>query len=95
MRPTLEGRLLSPDPLTYRAAGVDITAGDEAVRRIARLAAFPHRPEVLGGVGAFAAFCLAVRPRDAAPAAAPLRAAGEQVFELGEIRAGACGVEYV
>ncbi len=57
MRPTLEGRLLSPDPLTYRAAGVDITAGDEAVRRIARLAASTHRPEVLGGVGAFAAFC--------------------------------------
>ena len=52
MRPTLEGRLLSPDPLTYRAAGVDITAGDEAVRRIARLAASTHRPEVLGGVEA-------------------------------------------
>ena len=95
MRPTLEGKLLSPDPLTYRAAGVDITAGDEAVRRIARLAASPHRPEVLGGVGAFAAFCLVVRPRDAVPAAAHLRAAWEQVFEVGEIRAGARGVEYV
>jgi len=45
------------DPLTYRAAGVDIEAGDEAVRRIARLAARTHRPEVLGGIGAFAAFC--------------------------------------
>ncbi len=45
------------DPLTYRAAGVDIQAGDEAVRRIARLAARTHRPEVLGGIGAFAAFC--------------------------------------
>jgi phosphoribosylformylglycinamidine cyclo-ligase len=45
------------DPLTYRAAGVDIKAGDEAVRRIARLAERTRRPEVLGGIGAFAAFC--------------------------------------
>jgi len=36
---------------------VDIAAGDEAVRRIARLAASTQRPEVLGGIGAFAAFC--------------------------------------
>jgi phosphoribosylformylglycinamidine cyclo-ligase len=45
------------EPISYRDAGVDIEAGDEAVRRIARLAAGTHRPEVLGGVGAFAAFC--------------------------------------
>ena len=45
------------DPLTYRAAGVNIRAGDEVVRRIAPLAASTHRPEVLGGLGAFAAFC--------------------------------------
>jgi phosphoribosylformylglycinamidine cyclo-ligase len=45
------------DPLTYRAAGVDIRAGDEVVRRIAPLAASTHRPEVLGGLGSFAAFC--------------------------------------
>jgi phosphoribosylformylglycinamidine cyclo-ligase len=45
------------DPLTYRAAGVDIQAGDLAVSRIAPLAASTHRPEVLGGLGAFAAFC--------------------------------------
>lgn len=44
------------DPLTYRAAGVDIEAGDEAVRRIGPLARATLRPEVLGGVGAFAAF---------------------------------------
>src|SRR5262245_24592251 len=44
------------DPLTYREAGVDIDAGDEAVRRIAPLARATSRPEVLGGVGAFAAF---------------------------------------
>jgi phosphoribosylformylglycinamidine cyclo-ligase len=44
------------DPLTYREAGVDISAGDEAVRRIAPLAASTRRPEVLGGIGAFAAF---------------------------------------
>ncbi len=45
------------DPLTYRAVGVDIQAGDLAVRRIAPLAASTRRPEVLGGLGAFAAFC--------------------------------------
>jgi phosphoribosylformylglycinamidine cyclo-ligase len=44
------------DPLTYRSAGVDIGAGDEAVRRITRLAASTQRPEVLGGIGAFASF---------------------------------------
>jgi phosphoribosylformylglycinamidine cyclo-ligase len=43
-------------PLTYRDAGVDIEAGDEAVRRIAALAKATFRPEVLGGIGAFAGF---------------------------------------
>jgi phosphoribosylformylglycinamidine cyclo-ligase len=43
-------------PLDYRAAGVDIEAGDEAVRRIAPLARSTHRAEVLGGIGAFASF---------------------------------------
>jgi phosphoribosylformylglycinamidine cyclo-ligase len=42
--------------LTYRQAGVDIEAGDEAVRRIGPLARRTYRPEVLGGVGAFASF---------------------------------------
>jgi phosphoribosylformylglycinamidine cyclo-ligase len=42
--------------LTYREAGVDIEAGDEAVRRIGPLAGATHRPEVLGGIGAFASF---------------------------------------
>ncbi len=45
------------DPLTYREAGVDIEAGEEAVRRIGPLAAATRRAEVLGGIGAFAAFC--------------------------------------
>ncbi len=44
------------EPLTYRAAGVDIDAGDEAVRRIAPLARATFRPEVMGGIGAFAGF---------------------------------------
>jgi phosphoribosylformylglycinamidine cyclo-ligase len=35
---------------------VDIEAGDEAVRRIARLARTTVRPEVLGGIGGFAGF---------------------------------------
>jgi phosphoribosylformylglycinamidine cyclo-ligase len=43
-------------PLTYRDTGVDIDAGDESVRRIARLVERTHRREVLGGVGAFASF---------------------------------------
>lgn len=42
--------------LTYKASGVDIRAGDEAVRRLAPLARLTYRPEVLGDIGAFAAF---------------------------------------
>ena len=41
-------------PLTYRDAGVDIEAGDEAVRRLTPHARGTTRPEVLGGIGAFA-----------------------------------------
>jgi phosphoribosylformylglycinamidine cyclo-ligase len=44
------------DPLTYRDAGVNIDAGDEAARRIAVLARRTARPEVIGGIGAFAGF---------------------------------------
>ena len=40
-------------PLTYREAGVDIDAGEDAVRRIAPLARATNRPEVIGGIGAF------------------------------------------
>ena len=43
-------------PLTYRDAGVDIDAGDEAVRRLAPHAHATTRPEVLGKIGAFASF---------------------------------------
>ena len=42
--------------VTYKASGVDIRAGDEAVRRLAPLARRTYRPEVLGDVGAFAGF---------------------------------------
>lgn len=41
------------DSLTYAAAGVDVQAGEEAVRRIRSLVARTHGPEVLGGIGAF------------------------------------------
>ena len=44
------------DPITYKDSGVDIDAGDEVVRRIGPLARATARPEVLGGIGAFAAF---------------------------------------
>jgi len=42
-------------PLTYKAAGVDIEAGAELVRRIAPAAKAARRPEMLGGLGGFAA----------------------------------------
>jgi phosphoribosylformylglycinamidine cyclo-ligase len=42
--------------LTYRAAGVDIRAADEAVRRLAPHARGTYRPEILGDIGAFAGF---------------------------------------
>jgi phosphoribosylformylglycinamidine cyclo-ligase len=42
--------------LTYRGAGVDIRAGDEAVRRLTPLARQTYRSEVLGDIGAFAGF---------------------------------------
>ncbi|MCL6454147.1 MAG: phosphoribosylformylglycinamidine cyclo-ligase [Alicyclobacillus sp.] len=38
----------------YRAAGVDIDAGNEAARRYAKLATRATRPEVRGGIGGFA-----------------------------------------
>ena len=41
--------------LTYRDAGVDIDAGNELVRRIGPAARATHRPELLGGLGGFAA----------------------------------------
>ncbi|MCL6625618.1 phosphoribosylformylglycinamidine cyclo-ligase [Alicyclobacillus shizuokensis] len=37
----------------YRAAGVDIAAGNEAARRYARLAAETRRPEVMAAIGGF------------------------------------------
>ncbi len=47
---------VAPHRLTYKASGVDIVAGDEAVRRIAPLARRTYRREVLGDIGAFAGF---------------------------------------
>ena len=43
-------------PLTYRESGVDIDAGEDAVRRITPLARATNRAEVLAGVGGFASF---------------------------------------
>ena len=42
-------------PLTYRAAGVDIDAGDALVERIKPFAKRTMRPEVLAGIGGFGA----------------------------------------
>ena len=41
--------------LTYQDAGVNIDAGNELVRRIAPAVARTHRPEMLSGLGGFAA----------------------------------------
>lgn len=43
-----------PGSLTYRAAGVDIDAGNEAVRRIRALVARTRRPEQIDDLGGFA-----------------------------------------
>lgn len=41
--------------LTYRDAGVDINAGNELIRRIRPACKATHRPEMLSGLGGFAA----------------------------------------
>ncbi|MGE0872818.1 MAG: phosphoribosylformylglycinamidine cyclo-ligase [Kofleriaceae bacterium] len=43
--------------ITYKDAGVDIDAGNALVDRIKPLAKATMRPEVLGGIGGFAALC--------------------------------------
>jgi phosphoribosylformylglycinamidine cyclo-ligase len=43
--------------LTYKDAGVDIDAGNSLVDRIKPLARATMRPEVVGGIGGFAALC--------------------------------------
>ncbi|MDQ3368328.1 MAG: phosphoribosylformylglycinamidine cyclo-ligase [Myxococcota bacterium] len=43
--------------ITYKDAGVDIDAGNALIDRIKPLAKSTARPEVLGGIGGFAALC--------------------------------------
>ncbi|MDY7025226.1 MAG: phosphoribosylformylglycinamidine cyclo-ligase [Pseudomonadota bacterium] len=43
--------------LTYKAAGVDIDAGNELVKRIAPVASATKTPEVIGNLGGFGALC--------------------------------------
>ncbi|MEZ5508892.1 MAG: phosphoribosylformylglycinamidine cyclo-ligase [Gammaproteobacteria bacterium] len=47
----------SQPSLSYKDAGVDITAGNELVQRIKGVAKRTRRPEVLGGLGGFGALC--------------------------------------
>ena len=48
-------RIPQSAPLSYRAAGVDVDAGDALVERIKPLARRTMRPEVLAGIGGFGA----------------------------------------
>ncbi len=43
--------------ISYKDAGVDIDAGNELVTRVKHIAKATRRPEVLGGLGGFAAMC--------------------------------------
>ncbi len=43
--------------ITYKSAGVDIDAGEALVERIKPMARSTQRPEVIGGIGGFAALC--------------------------------------
>jgi phosphoribosylformylglycinamidine cyclo-ligase len=52
--PIVSGRT-PPDSLSYRAAGVDIDAGNALVERIKPAVARTRRPGVLGGLGGFGA----------------------------------------
>ena len=53
--------------LSYRDAGVDIDAGEEAVRRIKPHVASTSRPEVIGGIGGFGALFALDRDKYAEP----------------------------
>ncbi|MEP7098396.1 MAG: AIR synthase related protein, partial [Dokdonella sp.] len=46
---------VEPEALSYRAAGVDIDAGNEVVERIKPLVKRTFRPEVMAGLGGFGA----------------------------------------
>jgi len=48
-----DGRRRGVSGWTYRKAGVDVTAGNLAVRKLAPLAAKSARPGVMGGIGGF------------------------------------------
>src|SRR5690242_9485790 len=52
---------------SYQSAGVDIDAGDEAVRRITRHARSTFRPEVLSDIGSFGALFAMPSDRYRAP----------------------------
>jgi phosphoribosylformylglycinamidine cyclo-ligase len=53
--------------LSYRESGVDIDAGEEAVRRIKPHVASTTRPEVIGGIGGFGALFALDRDKYADP----------------------------
>ena len=47
----------SKTPLSYKAAGVDINAGNALIERIKGVAKRTRRPEVMAGLGGFGALC--------------------------------------
>ena len=48
---------ISPTPLSYKDAGVDIDAGNQLVERIKTVSKRTHRPEVQSHLGGFGALC--------------------------------------
>jgi phosphoribosylformylglycinamidine cyclo-ligase len=59
--------MTAPTPLTYKASGVDIDAGDALVERIRPAVARTLRPEVLGGLGGFGGLFQLASNRYSAP----------------------------
>lgn len=54
---TTDGQLTGSQSLSYKDSGVDISAGNELVKRIKNVARATSRPEVMGGLGGFGALC--------------------------------------
>ena len=50
-------KIADKEALNYRAAGVDIAAGNQLVERIKHTTKLTARPEVLSNIGGFGGLC--------------------------------------